>query len=206
MKIIILSCLFISIAIFGQKPISLPIEKLIIDSTLSFSSLSNNNISFTFPTYIINDNYVIFQKDAKNRKILSTDLKSFKRPKTYESSIFALDKTGVFVNGNYVKTDTTGFVSFGKTLDGSWIWKNNKSVYTNTTKLNDINSSKFERLKMSNGSSYHGHFKDDKNVYYFDKIVNGADAKTAIAIDSESFYDKSYYMYLVKRNISKVFL
>ena len=64
------------------------------------------------PVYYVNENYIIYQ-DCNTRKILYADISSFEIVKYYGQYGIALDKNGVYVQGNFVATDTTGFTFLG---------------------------------------------------------------------------------------------
>ncbi|MGG5207659.1 DKNYY domain-containing protein [Chryseobacterium sp. MIQD13] len=180
---------------YGQDTNILLVENFRNDSLLSFPLLK----VLQSPVYIVNKSNIIFQKDKNTRKIIKADLSTFRLNGSYNrDDVFAFDKNGIFVNGDFIKTDTIGFVPFGKTMENKWLWKNKKGVFLNTTQLKGINPHSFERLKTKRGDAFHGYFKDEKYVYYFDKVVLGADVKKAFGVDSECFSD-GYYYYKGKR-------
>lgn len=145
------------------------------------------------PVYYINENYVVYQ-DCNTRKILYADIPTFEMVKYYTEYGLALDKNGVYIKGDFVATDTTGFTFLGNN-EKDLLWKTNTSVYKNTTVLPELIASEFTRLSAKKEESYSRiYFKDNQNVYYFDKKIEGADLVTADLVysDSRVFYDKNY--------------
>lgn len=145
------------------------------------------------PIYYINENYVVYQ-DCNTRKILYADISTFEMVKYYGKYGLALDKNGVYIKGNFVATDTTGFTFLGNN-EKDLLWKTNTSVFKNTTALPELNASEFTRLTSQKEDSYSRiYFKDNQNVYYFDKKIEGADLATADLVynDNRMFYDKNY--------------
>lgn len=125
---------------------------------------------------------------------MNVDLKSFKYFDHSDAEVFGMDKNGIFFNGEFIKTDTTGFISYGKTEDENWLWKTKKNVFKNTTSIKSIHAESFQRLKTADGKIYHGfHFKDHKNIYYFDKILEGLNIDSTFVYDSSVLYDNNYY-------------
>ena len=166
------------------------------DDALTISTTGGMNGGCKFleqPVYYVNENYIIYQ-DCNTRKILYADISSFEIVKYYGQYGIALDKNGVYVQGNFVATDTTGFTFLGID-EKDLLWKTNTSVYKNTTVLPKLNASEFTRLSDQQKKSYSGiYFKDNSNIYYFDKKIEGADLATADLIynDNRMFYDKNY--------------
>ena len=145
------------------------------------------------PIYYINENYVVYQ-NCNTRKILYADISTFEMVKYYGEYGLALDKNGVYIKGNFVATDTTGFTFLGNN-EKDLLWKTNTSVFKNTTALPELNASEFTRLTGQKVDSYSRiYFKDNQNVYYFDKKIEGADIATADLVynDNRMFYDKNY--------------
>lgn len=145
------------------------------------------------PIYYINEDYVVYQ-DCNTRKIIYADIPTFEMVKYYGEYGLALDKNGVYIKGNFVATDTTGFAFLGNN-EKDLLWKTNTSVYKNTTVLSELNANEFTRLSSQKEESYSRiYFKDNQNVYYFDKKIEGADLATADLVynDNRLFYDKNY--------------
>ena len=166
------------------------------DDALTISTTGGMNGGCKFleqPIYYVNENYIIYQ-DCNTQKLLNADIPSFKPVKYYDQYGLALDKNGVYVQGNFVATDTTGFTFLGIN-EKDLLWKTNTSVYKNTTVLPKLNAGVFTRLSDQKKKSYSGiYFKDNSNIYYFDKKIEGADLATADLIynDNRMFYDKNY--------------
>lgn len=166
------------------------------DDTLTISTTDGMNGGCKFleqPIYYVNENYIVYQ-DCNTRKVLYADIPSFEIVKYYGQYGLALDKNGVYIQGNFVATDTTGFIFLGIN-EKDLLWKTNTSVYKNTTVLPELNAAEFERLSDQQKKSYSGiYFKDNSNVYYFDKKIEGVDLATSDLIynDNRMFYDKNY--------------
>lgn len=145
------------------------------------------------PIYYINENYVVYQ-DCKIRKILYADVSTFTRIGFINEEGLALDKNGVYINGNFVATDTAGFSFLGRN-GKDILWKTNTTVYKNTTVLPEIIASEFTNLwDKSKDFRSAIYFKDNQSIYYFDKKVETADLATTDLVynDSRLFYDKNY--------------
>lgn len=157
------------------------------------SGMNGGCIFLERPIYYINENYVVYQ-DCNTRKILYADIPTFEMVKYYGKYGLALDKNGVYIKGNFVATDTTGFTFLGNN-EKDLLWKTNTSVYKNTTVLSELNASEFTRLSAKKEESYSRiYFKDNQNIYYFDKKIESADLATADLVynDNRVFYDKNY--------------
>lgn len=157
------------------------------------SGMNGGCMFFELPVYYVNKNYVVYQ-GCTTRKILYADIPTFKMVNHYGEYGLALDKNGVYIKGNFVATDTTGFVFLGNN-EKDFLWKTNTSVYKNTTVLSELNANEFTRLSSQKEESYSRiYFKDNQNVYYFDKKIEGADLATADLVynDNRLFYDKNY--------------
>lgn len=193
-KIIIL--LFSLFVISCHSQTSVTIVQAIQNDSLPIVTTGGMNGGCLFlerPLYYINEKYVIYQ-DCQTRKILYADVSTFKIVKYYGQYGLALDKNGIYVKGNFVATDTTGFTFLGIN-NKDLLWKTNTSVYKNTTLLPQISAKEFIRLPDQNRENYSGiYFKDNANIYYFDKKINGADLATADLVDNDSqmFYDKNH--------------
>ena len=145
------------------------------------------------PIYYVNKNYVIYQ-DCKIQKIIYADIPTFELVKNYGEYGLALDKNGVYVKGNFVATDTTGFTVLGNN-EKDLLWKTSTSVYKNTTALPFLKASEFTQLSAQKDISFSRiYFKDNQNVYYFDKKIEGADLATTDLVNNDNrlFYDKNH--------------
>ena len=133
---------------------------------------------FTYDdAYIINENYVVFQKD-NTRKTFTVDGNSFR---VYDDD-FSLDKNGVYYQGKLIPTDTTGFkILIYKSIPKEGkdkyaytllpIWKTQQGVFIETKLIKDIDPFSVETIK----NSYY--LKDKKHLYYYDKLVAGAEVE-----------------------------
>ncbi|RTZ45874.1 hypothetical protein EJ377_14075 [Chryseobacterium arthrosphaerae] len=79
-------------------------------------------------TYLINDHSLVYQKDRRTRKVIKADTKSFTFSRNSSEAGMAKNKDGVFVNGDFVKTDTLGYQYLGFTNDGTF-WRTQKAIY-----------------------------------------------------------------------------
>lgn len=144
------------------------------------------------PVYYFNPDYAVYQ-DCNKRIVFYPDVATFKIVKFNENG-FALDKNGVYIKGNFVAVDTTGFTFLG--TDGKvTMWKTNASVYKNTSALPNLNAGKFKRFSdSSNGITSAVYFTDGVNLYYFDQKMEGADLATSHLHynDNQHIYDKNY--------------
>jgi hypothetical protein len=74
---------------------------------------------------LVNDHTIVFQKDRRTRKVIKADTKSFTFSQNSNERGMAKNKDGVFVNGDFVKTDTLGYQYLGFTNDGTF-WRPKK--------------------------------------------------------------------------------
>ena len=165
------------------------------DDSLQITTTGGMNGGCTYleqPVYYLNTNYAVYQ-DCRKRIVFYPDVASFKIVK-FNDQGFALDKNGVYIKGNFVAVDTTGFTFLGS--DGkAIIWKTNASVYRNTTPLPNLNAGKLKRFSDSaDGTRSAVYFTDDVNLYYFDQKMEGADLATSHLhySDNQHIYDKNY--------------
>ncbi|WP_306350924.1 DKNYY domain-containing protein [Flavobacterium sp. '19STA2R22 D10 B1'] len=142
------------------------------------------------PIYIINSNYVIYE-NCKIRKYINADINTFHLPKYDQSRLFALDKNGVYYNGELIPTDTTGFVIIGEGRNPKkreMLWKTKTKLFTNTTEIKGPDVATFNTIECSNGLYY----KDKNYVYYYDTKIEGSDGTTVSASCDNTCYDKNY--------------
>ncbi len=190
----LISILFLITSCHSQQEHS--VKNAIQDDSLTLLTTEGINGGCLFlerPIYYINENYVVYQ-DCKIRKILYADASTFKRIGFTNVDGLALDKNGVYINGNFVATDTTGFTFLGNN-GKDLLWKTNTTVYKNTTVLPEIIASEFTNLwDKSKDFRSAIYFKDNQFIYYFDKKVDGADLATSDLVDNDNrlFYDKNY--------------
>lgn len=165
------------------------------NDSLTIMSTGGMNGGCTYlehPAYFINSHYAVYQ-DCKSRVIFYPDIATFKIAK-YNEYGFALDKNGVYIKGDFVAVDTTGFTFLGAN-GGAALWKTNASVYSNTTPLPNLNAPEFKRFTDSfDARSSAVYFTDNTNLYYFDQKIEGADLETAHlhGNDNQHIYDKNY--------------
>jgi len=138
------------------------------------------------PRYIINDNSVIYE-DCHNRAYLDADAKSIRIPKYDLGGIFAIDKNGVYVKGQFAKTDTTGFKYVGRSPINI-LWKTATKLYKDTTEVTGADVATFTAVECSNGYYY----KDKYSIFYFDKKIEGSDGASVVSESCNNFcYDKN---------------
>jgi len=183
----------------AQQTDFIQIKDPIVDTTLTLSSTW-----FDMPHYIVNSNYVVFQGndnnrienygDRNSRKILNVDINSFR---TSPHSIVAFDKNGVYFNGIFIKTDTTGFKIVGSIDESTryirktnYIWKTKNKVFLNTTEITgDIDVPSFQYISTGNSS----YFKDKNYIYYNGQKIEGSEGSSASkSFNSFVVYDKNY--------------
>ena len=143
-----------------------------------------------YPIYIINKNHVVYQ-DAKTRKIIYPDLKTFRRPNNIDESGIALDKNGVYYKGEFLKIDTTGVEIVGRNDEYSnyqWLWKTKYKAFKNSQELKEVDATTFTAVECLNGS----YFKDKNFIYYFDKKIEGSDGSSVNETCNDLCYDKNY--------------
>ena len=190
----LISILFLITSCHSQQEHS--VKNAIQDDSLTLLTTEGMNGDCLFlerPIYYINENYVVYQ-DCKIRKILYADVSTLKRIGFINVEGLALDKNGVYINGNFVATDTAGFTFLGNN-GKDLLWKTNTTVYKNTTVLSEIIASEFTNLwDKSKDFRSAIYFKDNQFIYYFDKKVDGADVATSDLVDNDNrlFYDKNY--------------
>lgn len=177
--------LFLSITCYAQKIDY--VKKPELDSSL----VIGDRLNFYTPLYLVDDDKIIYQKDRRTIKLIASGGKSLVKPENGQADFFALNKDGVFIDGNFVKTDTLGFENLGRTLDGGFFWKTHKAVYKNLTVINNLDASEFQRIRNPKGFSYITFFKDKYYIYYYDKIIKGVDPDSAVFTDSDLCYDKN---------------
>jgi hypothetical protein len=144
------------------------------------------------PTYIVNKDYVVYQ-DVCTQMVFYPDLASFKARKNNESG-FAFDKNGMYIKGEFLKIDTTGFVALGINKEKDLLWKTKYKVFKNTTELKNIDAATFlpNPCKVFNGEVKDQYYKDKKFIYYFDKKIEGSDGATANTNPNDFCHDKNY--------------
>jgi hypothetical protein len=190
MRILILIVLvFFSLARAQQTPL--------VVTDVKKGNFKMQKSRFTYDdAYIINENYVVFQKD-NTRKTFTVDGNSFR---VYDDD-FSLDKNGVYYQGKLIPTDTTGFkILIYKSIPKEGkdkyaytllpIWKTQQGVFIETKLIKDIDPLSVETIK----NSYY--LKDKKHLYYYDKLVAGAEvenlmeafANDEIISDSKTVY------------------
>ncbi|WP_343679866.1 DKNYY domain-containing protein [Chryseobacterium arthrosphaerae] len=141
-------------------------------------------------TYLINDHSLVYQKDRRTRKVIKADTKSFTFSRNSSEAGMAKNKDGVFVNGDFVKTDTLGYQYLGFTNDGTF-WRTQKAIYKNLTELKNFKASEFIPLKDSKGNNAgKGYYQYNNKVYYYDQLTN-IDIHTVVLQEWERCYDKN---------------
>jgi hypothetical protein len=159
--------------------------------------------------HIINENYVVFQKD-NTRKTFKVDGKSFR---VYNDD-FSLDKNGVYYQSKLVSTDTTGFeiLTYKRKEEKDKatytllpIWKTQQGVFIEAKKIQGIDP-------LSVKSIDNCYLKDKNHLYYYDKLVAGAQvahlmenfANDEIISDGKNVYYEGEPIHYQGENITQV--
>ena len=125
--------------------------------------------------FIYNKDYMIYQ--ACNTAVtFRPDRETFQIKKWNYG--FAVDKNGVYYQGQFIKVDTTGFKILAsreiKEIEGyvhgidSYYWRTNGGVFFGTKRLSVSDPQTFEALTYC-------YFRDKNHVYYYDQIIKGVD-------------------------------
>ena len=124
--------------------------------------------------FIYNKDYMIYQA-CYTAVTFYPDRKTFQiKDKDYG---FAVDKNGVYYQGQFVKVDTTGFEvlarrkvkeKIGYEDIDSYYWRTNGGVFFGTERLSVSDPQTFEALTYC-------YFSDKNHVYYYDQIIEGVD-------------------------------
>lgn len=189
---LLLSIILLSNLSCAQNTEFISIKDPIIDSTLTIYA----NAGFGAPIYIKNKNYIVFQKNASERIILkNANIESFTFPKYNYENLFALDKNGVYYNGDFIATDTTGFkfvaqiINTDAKADIDVVWKTKHKIFRNNIEIKeDIDVESFK----STGYSATLYFKDKNYLYYDFKKVKNVDFKSLSESSGYLIYDKNF--------------
>ncbi len=185
-----------------------PIEPAIIDPSLKVGDISYGCSFLGEPVYIINKDYVIYQ-DCHTHEVINADLASFGIKPIGIRDGFAFDKNGIFVNGNFLEIDTTGFVILERDQNKNIWWKTKTKVFKNTTELEKSEADSFSKnpgIKQRNVSNEahtkrinidYNFYKENNHIYFRNKRT-GFDAETFSPIGQNHFYykDKDVVFYL----------
>ena len=122
--------------------------------------------------FIYNKDYMIYQA-CDTAVTFYPDRKTFQiKDKDYG---FAVDKNGVYYQGQFVKVDTTGFEvlarrkvkeKIGYEDIDSYYWRTNGGVFFGTERLSVSDPQTFEAVTYC-------YFRDKNHVYYYDQIIEG---------------------------------
>ena len=123
--------------------------------------------------FIYNKDYMIYQT-CDTAVTFYPDRKTFQIKKWNYG--FAVDKNGVYYQGQFIKVDTTGFKILAsreiKEIEGyvhgidSYYWRTNGGVFFGTKRLSVSDPQTFEALTYC-------YFRDKNHVYYYDQIIEG---------------------------------
>ncbi|MFC2633945.1 MAG: DKNYY domain-containing protein, partial [Capnocytophaga granulosa] len=123
--------------------------------------------------FIYNKDYMIYQA-CDTAVTFYPDRKTFQIKKWNYG--FAVDKNGVYYQGQFIKVDTTGFKILAsreiKEIEGyvhgidSYYWRTNGGVFFGTKRLSVSDPQAFEALTYC-------YFRDKNHVYYYDQIIEG---------------------------------
>ncbi|RKR05707.1 DKNYY family protein [Flavobacterium sp. 90] len=189
---LVLSIILLSNLSCAQTPDSFSVIDPIVDTAFAIYP----SAGYSAPLYIKNNNYVIFQKNASERKILKdADVESFRSPRFNEYGLFALDKNGVYYNGDFIATDTTGFKILAEIRNTEYlarpdlVWKTKYKLFKNNIEITeDIDIESFR--SASNFSTLY--FKDKNHLYYNFKKIKNADVNSLSETFEAIIYDKNY--------------
>lgn len=189
---LLLSIILLSNLSCAQNTEFISIKEPIIDSTLAIYS----DAGYAGPLYIKNKNYIVFQKNESERTILKdADVESFRFPTFNEYGLFALDKNGVYYNGDFIATDTTGFKIIAQIINPdskagvNIVWKTNHKIFRNNIEIKeDIDVESFK----TTGYSSTIYFKDKNYLYYDFKKVKNADLNSLSNSYGNLIYDKNF--------------
>ncbi|WP_347216729.1 DKNYY domain-containing protein [Chryseobacterium sp.] len=137
-----------------------------------------------FDTYLVNKDYVIFQGENGIRKVTEADTQSF----SFNHEL-GRNKDGIFIKGDFVKTDTLGYKNMWS-ADDEYFWRTKTKIYNNITEVKDLNASEFTLLKSSTEYGSSEYYQYNGQVYYHDKLLKDADVHTAV-VDYNRYYDKN---------------
>lgn len=178
-----------------------------VDTTLKVGNGSGGCSFLEEPVYIINKDYVIYQ-DCYTHKIINADVATF-GIKEFGREGFAFDKNGIFVKGDFLKIDTTGFTLLGKNKKNDLWWKTKTKVFKNVTeiKADTFPRNRGKRSKIVLNPDDANKIKIDYNFYkqnghiYFNDKRTGLDAETFKNIDKSHRYykDKNAVYYFSNR-------
>lgn len=190
--LLVLSIILISNLSCAQTPDSFSIKDPVVDSTFAIYP----SAGYMAPLYIKNKNYIIFQKNASERKILKdADVQSFTFPRYNDNGLFALDKNGVYYNGDFIATDTTGFKILAEIRNTEYlsrpdlVWKTKYKLFKNNIEIKeDIDVESFRSASYSSTL----YFKDKNHLYYNFKKIKNADVNSLSDTFDATIYDKNY--------------
>jgi hypothetical protein len=188
---LVLSIILISNLSCAQTPDSFSIIDPVVDTTL----VINPNAGFEVPLYIKNKNYIVFQKNTSERKILKdADVESFRFPRFNKYGLFALDKNGVYYKGDFIAIDTTGFKIIAEIRNTDYlvrpdlVWKTKCKLFKNNIEIKeDIDVESFISTDFSTL-----YFKDKNHLYYNFKKIKKADVNSISETFNTVIYDKNY--------------
>lgn len=162
------------------------------------ASAGNTDCHCNFEVYY-DSTYSIYTDDTIIEKALNTivDINSFV---WIDSTAFSKDKNNVYYfhdnsdGGNRVIVNKADPATFARLCEHRWgIDKDH--VFYKTDILEGLNLKKLQMLvSPDTADPFVDYVKDDRNVFYTDKIVKGADAKTFKVVSGEKWQaeDKNY--------------
>jgi hypothetical protein len=189
---LVLSIILLSNLSCAQTPDSFSVKDPIVDSTFAIYP----SAGYMAPLYFKNKSYIIFQKNASERKILKdADVESFAFPKYNDNGLFALDKNGVYYNGDFIATDTTGFKILAEIRNTEYlarpdlVWKTKYKLFKNNIEITeDIDIESFRSASYSSTL----YFKDKNHLFYNFKKIKNADVNSLSDTFDATIYDKNY--------------
>ena len=167
--------------------------------------------------FIYNKNYMIYQA-CDTAVTFYPDRETFQIK--YRGYGFAVDKKGVYYQGQFVKVDTTGLRVLAsrevKEIKGyvngiaAYYWRTNGGVFFGTKRLSVPDPQTFEALTYC-------YFRDKNHVYYYDQIIKGVDpnlvneklSRDELLNEGKNVYYKGKRLYykgeVVEQMTSKIF-
>jgi hypothetical protein len=176
----------------AQQPAPIVIKDPGFDTALQFIP---RFAAFQTPHFILNSEYVIFQKSDSTRVVLKEKSAALRFPRQDYTGLFALCANGVYFNGDFIAADTTGFSIAGELQRPDYraerqvFWKTRYRLFLNTTEVKDeIDIPSFKTAYAQSGE----YFKDKDFIYYKGKKINGSHSASASETFDNMMYDKNY--------------
>ncbi|MFM2228947.1 MAG: hypothetical protein RL607_205 [Bacteroidota bacterium] len=144
------------------------------------------------PRYIIQPDRVVYQKDAATSLVLTAHPKTFRISTKDFTRRFGLDDQGVYVDGQFVPVDTTGFKVIGELRDPEYklptkfYWKTKSQLFLDTQEITGVDVPTFGMLY----SSADRYTKDKYRVYYYGKPIPNINPEAVIYLNEARITDE----------------